>query len=329
VKNKLISIIVPVYNVEKYIEKCTKSLMIQDYPNIEIILVDDGSVDNSVCIIDQLAKKDTRIIVIRRDHAGVSAARNTALKIAHGEYVMFVDGDDWVDKNYVSYFVELAESNDCEIGFNKSNYYVSESESNEKTYKVSAEKAIEWIYSDKIFVAVWNKIYKTSFLKENKIKFSEDIWYGEGMLFNIECLQYVDNIAVGEKTVYHQTFNPDSAMRSFNLRSNYCGISSLWLQRSKWKKKNKAIENEWQFHKYRFNRTIIDGIVRNGALSENNGVFRECVCNIRKDILIPMKNEKTLKGKLGWICYFISPIIMAKRAEKKYNNALKIAGENI
>ena len=121
-KNKLISIIVPVYNVEKYIEKCTKSLMIQDYPNIEIILVDDGSVDNSVCIIDQLAKKDTRIIVIRRDHAGVSAARNTALKIAHGEYVMFVDGDDWVDKNYVSYFVELAESNDCEIGFNKSNY---------------------------------------------------------------------------------------------------------------------------------------------------------------------------------------------------------------
>lgn len=77
-----------------------------------------------------------------------------------------------------------------------------------------------------LFVAVWNKMYRRSVLEENYIKFNEKIWYGEGMLFNVEFLQHVNSVAVGESAVYHQTFNPDSAMRKFNLKSNLCGIKS-------------------------------------------------------------------------------------------------------
>ena len=113
--------------------------------------------------------------------------------------------------------------------------------SSDKEYVVEAEKAIEWIYLGDIFVAVWNKIYKMSFLRDNDILFDEKIWYGEGMLFNIDCLQFIDRVAVGEKCVYHQVNNPNSAMRKFNVDSNLCGIKSLEIQKEHWKKSNPAI----------------------------------------------------------------------------------------
>lgn len=94
---KKISIIVPVYNVEKYVEKCIQSLINQSYKNIEIILVDDGSNDRSNKIIDEYAKVDSRILTIHQRNKGVSAARNAGLKVATGEYVGFVDPDDYVD----------------------------------------------------------------------------------------------------------------------------------------------------------------------------------------------------------------------------------------
>lgn len=155
----LISVVVPVYNVENYIEKCVNSLMNQTYKNIEIILVDDGSPDRSSTIIDGLAKMDQRIHVIHQKNKGVSAARNAGLERSTGDYIMFVDGDDWVDSDYVSYFLELVKETGTLIGMNKNNYSASRLKTTEKKYTVEAEKAIEWIYSDEIFVAVWNKIY--------------------------------------------------------------------------------------------------------------------------------------------------------------------------
>ena len=103
----LVSIIVPVYNVEKFIEKYVKSLMNQSHKDIEIILVDDGLPDQSPEIIDRIAIEDQRVHVIHQQNKGVSAARNAGLQCATGEYVMFVDGDDWVDSDYFSYFLTL------------------------------------------------------------------------------------------------------------------------------------------------------------------------------------------------------------------------------
>lgn len=163
------SIIIPVYNVEEFIFKTVKSVMNQDYKDIEIILVDDGSPDNSAKIIDELAKRDDRIVCVHKDNGGVSSARNVGLRMASGEYVTFIDGDDWVEPNYISYLLNLVESNNCQIGMNKNNYSDYNINSSEKEYVVSAEKAIEWIYLGDIFVAVWNKIYSMSFLRKNNI----------------------------------------------------------------------------------------------------------------------------------------------------------------
>lgn len=314
----MVSIIVPVYNVEKFIEKCVNSLQKQDYTNIEIILVDDGSPDSSAAIIDRLAAEDKRVKAIHQKNQGVSTARNTGIQAASGEYLMFVDGDDWVDTDYVSYFLNLVTELKCDIGMDTNNYSLASTKSSDVKYKISAEKTMEWIYLGQVFVAVWNKIYKTSLLRDNCISFNKDIWYGEGMLFNIECLQYVDSVAIGEKAVYHQMFNAESAMRKFNLNSNYCGLRSMYLQKEAWKKKNDNIEKAWEYHTYCFNRSIIDGLVRSDMVSSNKSVYDKCVHDLRKNICIPLKIEKRLKKRIGWLLYYVSPMFMAKRAARKF-----------
>lgn len=322
---ELVSIIVPVYNVEKYIKKCIESLISQNYKNIEIILVDDGSSDKSAEIIDTFAYIDSRIIVIHQKNKGVSSARNVGLKKVKGQFIMFVDGDDYVDKEYVSYFVTLLTKTQCDIGFNTNNYTIKSNKTGKNVYVISAEKAMKWIYSDKIFVAVWNKIYRTDILKKNNISFAPDIWYGEGMLFNIACLQSVNKVAVGERAVYHQTFNPDSAMRKFNLESNFCGIKSLELQKKLWKKRTREIERAWEYHYYRFNKTIIDGLVRTNLFEVNQQLFERCVNNLRKNIFIVFKEEKNIKKLISWMLYYVNPMYMAKRSARKFERAVQIA----
>lgn len=323
-QSKKVSVIVPIYNVEKYIGKCVDSIRNQDYPNIEIIRVDDGSPDKSPQIIDEMASNDDRIKVIHEKNGGVSSARNRGIAAATGEYIMFVDGDDWVDDDYVSYFVDLIEKHGCDIGMDKNNYMVEKTMSADKSYRVSAEKAIEWIYLGTLFVAVWNKIYKTSLLRESGVLFNEEIWYGEGMLFNIECLQCVEEVAIGEKAVYHQTYNPDSAMRSFNLESNFCGIRSMELQKDVWKKKSRAIKRAWTYHRYCFNRTIIGGLVDSEIVDENREVYDECVRNLRKGILIPLSVERNPRKIMGWLMYFANPMLMANRGKRKKKQTLDI-----
>ena len=318
VEHTLVSIIVPVYNVEKYIERCVKSLIAQEHNNIEIILIDDGTKDNSGKIIDSLAVTDSRIKVIHKTNGGVSSARNAGLKIAKGDYVVFVDGDDYVDSDYVSYFLKLAVENGCDIAMNLKNHtYKSSASNKDKKCVIDALTAMEYIYTGKIFVAVWNKIYKASLLKEHNLKFDTDYWYGEGMLFNIACLQYVDKIAVGERMVYHQVFNPDSAMRSFNLKSNHCGMRSMEKQRSIWLKSNIAVEYAWKYHYRCFYATILYGLVQSDMVQDNLDEYKLCLKKLRIDLFIPMRANIGLKNKIIQLGLFVCPVTMAKRSARR------------
>ena len=314
---KVVSIIVPVYNVEKYIKKCVESLMCQDYKSIEIILVDDGSHDSSGTIIDNLAERDDRIVVIHKENGGVSSARNVGLEKATGEYVLFVDGDDWVDVEYVSYFMNLLISTKTAVGMNKNNYTVVNQKTSLKEYMVDSEKVIEWLYLGDVFVAVWNKIYNKAFLDKYNIRFDESIWYGEGMLFNIVCLQYVDKVSIGEKCVYHQTPNPQSAMRKFNLESQYCGIRSLEIQKEISQKWNKKIEKAWRFHKHTFNWYIMSGIACSNQKNRYKDVYEDCAKKLRKDFWVAINVNNSLKTKIYYLCLAINPYYMSDRVRRK------------
>lgn len=312
---KKVSVIVPIYNVEAYIKRCVSSLLKQNYGNIEIILVNDGSPDNSSEIIDELAKTDDRIIVIHKENGGVSSARNAGLDIASGEYVMFVDGDDYVDENYVTYFLKLVNMKESKIGFNKNNY-VNErhSRTNGNSFsEVNSEKATKYIYLGNVFVAVWNKIYNLQYLNDHKIRFNEEIWYGEGMLFNIQALQYTDTIAIGNTDVYHQVQNPNSAMRNFNLNSNHCGIKSMYLQKEALLSRSKGVLKAWNYHLWCFNISIMSGLSHSHTVSSNQEEYDNCARNIRKGFFIPFGVRISLKQRIFCCLWSLFPYQMAKR----------------
>ena len=130
--NELISIVIPIYNVEKYIEKCLDSVIKQTYKNIEIILVDDGSPDNCGKICDSYANNDKRIQVIHKENGGLSDARNVGIERANGKYITFVDSDDYIELDYIEYLYTLIKKYNTKISFCKVNVVFNENNTDNK-----------------------------------------------------------------------------------------------------------------------------------------------------------------------------------------------------
>ena len=162
----LVSIIVPVYNVEKYIHKCLNSILNQSYYNLEVILVDDGSTDKSGEICDEYALLDKRIHIIHKENGGLSSARNAALDIVSGEYIAFVDSDDWIEREMIEKLVEKAieeEADMVQCGFRYVNEHndIKGTNSSKGIVISNNESLIDLYFSQKIIdVVVWNKLYK-------------------------------------------------------------------------------------------------------------------------------------------------------------------------
>lgn len=172
IKGNLVSIIVPIYKVEDYLARCIDSLINQTYKNIEIILVNDGSPDSCGRICNEYAQIDSRIVVIHKENGGLSDARNVGIKSSRGEYVTFVDSDDWVSPYYIEYLYNiLIETNSCIV---ECDYLVTERLSDYEHQKLSkiarssyaVENALELLIKDRVFKqVVWNKMYKKEVLK--------------------------------------------------------------------------------------------------------------------------------------------------------------------
>lgn len=165
-KNELVSIIVPVYNVEKYVERCLQTLMQQTYENIEIIIVDDGSPDRSGAICDEYALKDPRIHVIHQMNQGISGARNTGLEAAKGEFLAFVDSDDWVSPEMVEVLLNLMKQYEANISVcgteicSDKGHVAFHSDALDETCVYTRDEAMEELLDDqKIRNVLWNKLY--------------------------------------------------------------------------------------------------------------------------------------------------------------------------
>lgn len=166
----LISIIVPIYKVEQFLPRCIDSVLNQEYKNFELILVDDGSPDQCGVICDIYAEKDSRIKVIHKQNGGLSDARNVGLEIARGDYISFVDSDDWVASDYLSVMMEVlkkTESDICECEVLKTTGLVNTCVDNQEHVQIySTESALEQLICDgELHQYVWNKLYKRSCMK--------------------------------------------------------------------------------------------------------------------------------------------------------------------
>lgn len=198
----MISVIVPIYKVEKYLKRCVNSLLAQSYSDFELILVDDGSPDNCGNICEEYAAKDKRIKVIHKDNGGLSDARNAGLRIAKGEYIAFVDSDDWVATNYLETLlkvIELTDSDICECEVLKTTGEIEKYENSKEKYtSYSSEKALELLICDKILHQyVWNKLYKRSCLKGIPFavgKINEDEFWTYQVFGNARRITKISNV---------------------------------------------------------------------------------------------------------------------------------------
>lgn len=194
----LISVIVPVYGVEAYLERCVESIVGQTHKNLQIILVDDGSPDNCPAMCDAWAEKDSRIQVIHKENGGLSDARNAGLAVAEGAYISFVDSDDWVDLRFLEDLLHTALENDCQIA--ECDYTVTSGDSPKRaevgdTLIYVTEAAMELHLRDKLFrQVVWNKLYRREVITVpfEKGKYHEDVFWTYRIIANCEKLAHVN-----------------------------------------------------------------------------------------------------------------------------------------
>ena len=221
---KKISVIIPVYNVEEYLESCLESVIKQDYKNLEIILINDGSLDNSLQICEKYKKKDNRIIIINKKNGGLSSARNEGLKIAIGEYISFIDSDDFLlSENVYSEMIKLIEDTNADLVQGDALKCYSDTEKilllklkdrvDFRNIMTSEELFLVSLKNKITYAPVWLNLYKRELLNKNKIYFKEGIYF-EDEEFAPRILLNAKKIAIYKKEFYGYRQRENSIMSS-------------------------------------------------------------------------------------------------------------------
>ena len=211
----IVSVIVPVYNVSEFLPRCLESLLGQTLTEMEVLCVDDASTDDSAAVVRSFAEKDCRVRLLEQEHQGVSAARNLGLENARGEFVAFVDADDWVESTMLERLVSKAE--DCDVAVCSAQVHYEDDDSRasleraltvedglwQKNGENSVWKCLErkgsWPF-------VWNKLYRRELLQKHKIRFSSRLSLGEDGAFLVLLWQYAEKIAFVEEKLYHYRY---------------------------------------------------------------------------------------------------------------------------
>lgn len=229
-----VSVIIPVYNVEKYLRQCLDSVINQTLSDIEIICVNDCSTDNSLTILKEYAQKDNRIKIIeQKENQGQGIARNIGLDISQGEYIGFVDPDDWIEKDmYLILYNSAIENNADFVQCDYERYFDKTGQTKQITalrpfkkqhYNIVTNKIFSYKdFKEECFLGLWNlvwtRIYKKELIDTNKIKFSKGK-YGEDKLFSIHAKLAAKRILYINKFLYHYRVRRDSACHNENLNA--------------------------------------------------------------------------------------------------------------
>ncbi|MCH5172305.1 MAG: glycosyltransferase [Erysipelotrichales bacterium] len=310
---KKISVIVPVWNVEQFVDKCIESILSQSFNNFEIILINDGSTDNSVKICEEYAKKDDRIRLVHKKHGGVSSARNLGLDNADGDYCLFVDSDDKLLPNAIELLVKLMEKNECQ--------FVSSVE--RKFY--NGKKLID-IYNDKesflrliscSLYGVYKSLYNLKIIQENKIRFDEELKCSEDVLFNRVYLQFVKRMYITNQIVYlYNIHNQNSLSKRY-----YVDFADYFV-----KKLNalEALSKTISLNEQRKNNFITERAVHGFKISVEHYFLKFVSMNQTTDI----QHQDFLKQKIDHCYEIFMPFItdsrhLPKKYKRWYNRYIK------
>lgn len=318
-----VSVIVPIYNVEKYIGKCILSIIEQTYKNIEIILVDDGSLDDSGNIADEYATRDNRIKVIHKANAGVSAARNSGLDAATGDFVCFSDGDDYVMPNYVEHLLKLCLAYNVDVAYTVDMYTTFHNGhiANSQVKVITPEDATENILCYKVPIGVYSKLFNREFLVKNNIRFLEDVYIGEGFNFNTACFQRANKVVMSNERIYfYRRDNEASAMTKFKEAKCQMALKAIDIIKANLVLKSARIEKAWIFAYWHTHFDMYCWIVNAKAKNENVELYKKCryVSQSKAYIAfrVPTKRTERIRGFLGLIAPYIVAKLMLWRSNR-------------
>lgn len=306
-----ISIIIPVYNTEKYLDRCIKSLLQQTFEDIEFIFINDGFSDGSLAILEYYKSIDNRIIVLNQENKGVSVARNIALSHCTGEYIGFVDSDDFVEKDmYEIMYKKAMENNsdlvicdffkqlDCSDEFEINTFVPSNNIQDITTFTK------EHFLREKTNGFMWNKLYKRSIIMKNKIEFNPQVSLCEDILFNLYFLDGASNVSYVNMPLYHYIDREGSAVNKIHPKEFYGTVCIYYKQMDSAKKWNmdrtdilKYIDEKNAMYPYGY---VKKQFLYNGISSQvQKKLISECInheytLNIKKkvnnnEIAVPMK----------------------------------------
>lgn len=309
--NPLISIIVPIYNVESFLRDCLDSIANQRYSNIEVILVDDGTPDNSGHIADSYAQKDLRFKVIHQKNKGVSSARNTGLEIAKGEYICFADSDDLLEPDYVEYLYNLSTKNNVDIALTTSMFssYGDKQMTKEKYKVVKGVDAVIAILHYFIPIGCYCKLFKKSIINSH-IRFLPDVYIGEGFNFNVDAFLRADKVAIGNRKIYkYRRDNDQSAMTLFKAHKCEMALRAIDIIRDKLPV-NPYFEESYKYAKWHTASNMHDWIVLAGAQNDYQELFDECRKWVRDYSKIALFAKSNSQDRLRAILQSIHPSLM-------------------
>lgn len=289
-KNPKFSIIVPVYNVEQYLSFCIESIISQTLKDIEIICVNDGSTDSSLDILQQYAMQDDRIQIIDKKNGGLSSARNAGLDIAEGDYILFVDADDYLENNACDrLYMEILQTNTDVIVFGTKIFPLKTFSEQSWLYDVlSVEQTIyegnciKALFNEKASKPfVWNECYKREMLEENHLRFDESVRYGEDMIFLFALFPRIHNVVYIPDKLYAYRCERDKSLMDV-ARNNakwkmYMHLRIIEIILDDWEK-NDFLQDNMNEMNYWSSTFILDGL-------ESLPLYFEQKKNIVRDFL--------------------------------------------
>lgn len=252
----MVSIIIPVYNVIDYLPKCVESILAQSYSSFEVILVDDGSLDGSGTICDTFALKDTRVRVIHKANGGVSSARNIGLRCATGEYISFVDSDDYVGNNYLQRLVDEMDRNNAdlvvggEINVENGNEQMFAFKSITLTQKKFSDLFSEYDLQKRC--SPWGKLFKARIIKDAELEFNDGVHLGEDIIFMFHYIKLCEKICLTSSSEYYYVQRGGSLTKRLNQFESesqgyraYIEVKDQLIQKFDFKESSCRKLNQW------------------------------------------------------------------------------------
>lgn len=313
----LISVLVAVYNTERYLRRCLESLLHQTYPNYQIIIVDDCSPDGAGSIADEYAKSSDRVSVVHHAfNRGLSAARNSGLECVEGELITFIDSDDWVEPDYLEYLYGVLNSTGADIAMSRS-FFTSrfrEQVGRDEIERISPEDMLCDIFYNRIHEGVWNRLYRRDAIGD--CRFRLDAKTGEGMQFNTQVIPRASRVGVGLRRVYtYNVDNENSATKKPNIEKQALGsVATMDIIKAELSGRSERLDDAIEYQYFTTALYALGHIIRSDATHEYTDFYRR----MRK--YLRAAAPKTLRMEVNWrqraksLLVWASPVLETKLA---------------